>query len=218
MEDKELQELFAAKRTVEANRRRQEELRRLLEASAAPEATPKTRRLWPVWLSAAAAVLLLLLLTMPVLFRQPETAPLLVAQSETIPQMPTDTADTVRRAPTEADTAIPVPTKMRTVGARRAVSAIAQAETNPQIPTESADTAHRVPTETIPTITPTPTIETPLASNDEPRIHRRTSSNMVCSNCSITNVPTPNTALLNFLVATFGAEARPPLTLTNIEF
>ena len=47
MEDKELQELFAAKRTAEANRRRQEELRRLLEASAAP----KTRRLWPVWAS-----------------------------------------------------------------------------------------------------------------------------------------------------------------------
>lgn len=214
MEDKELHELFAAKRTVEANRRRQEELRHLLETSA----TPKSRRLWPVWAGAAAAVLLLLLITLPVLFRQPETAPLLVAQSETIPQMPTDTADTVRRAPTEADTAIPVPTKMRTVGARRAVSAIAQAETIPQIPTESADTAHRVPTETIPTITPTPTIETPLASNDEPRIHRRTSSNMVCSNCSITNVPTPNTALQNFLVATFGAEVHPPLTLTNIEF
>ena len=219
MEDKELQELFAAKRTAEANRRRQEELRRLLEASAAPEAAPKTRRLWPVWLSAAAAVLLLFLLTLPVLFRQPETAPLLTAQSETVPQMPTDTADTVRQAPTEADTAIPVPTKMRTVGARRAVSAIAQAETIPQIPTESADTAHRVPTETsVPQIAPTPTIETPLASNDEPRIHRRTSSNMVCSNCSITNVPTPNTALQNFLVATFGAEARPPLTLKNIEF
>lgn len=219
MEDKELQELFTAKRTAEANRRRQEELRRLLEASAALEVAPKTRRLWPVWLSAAAAVLLLLLLTMPVLFRQPETAPLLVAQSETVPQMPTDTADTVRRAPTEADTAIPVPTKMRTVGARRAMSAIAQAETIPQIPTESADTAHRVPTETsVPQIAPTPTIETPLASNDESRIHRRTSSRMVCSNCSIHNDPSHSTAFQDFLAATFGTETLPPLTLKNIEF
>ena len=36
MENKDLQELFAAKRTTEANRRRQAELRRKLEATAAP--------------------------------------------------------------------------------------------------------------------------------------------------------------------------------------
>ena len=81
MEDKELQELFAAKRTVEANRRRQEELRRLLEASAAPAAAPKSRRLWPLWLGTAAAAVLLLLLATPILFRQSETAPIQLAKN-----------------------------------------------------------------------------------------------------------------------------------------
>ena len=61
MENKELQELFAAKRTTEANRRRQEELRRKLEASAAPAAPAKSRRLWPVWAGAAAASIALLI-------------------------------------------------------------------------------------------------------------------------------------------------------------
>lgn len=51
MEDKELQELFAAKRTSEANRRRQEALRRMMEAST----VKKSRRLWPVWFGAVAA-------------------------------------------------------------------------------------------------------------------------------------------------------------------
>lgn len=79
MEDKELQELFAAKRTTEANRRRQEELRRLIEAQAAP----RTRRLWPVWSGAAAAAVALLLLARPLLQPTAEgTAPTLVAQAE----------------------------------------------------------------------------------------------------------------------------------------
>ncbi len=79
MEDKELQELFAAKRTTEANRRRQEELRRLIEAQEAP----RTRRLWPVWSGAAAAAVALLLLARPLMQPTAEgTAPTLVAQTE----------------------------------------------------------------------------------------------------------------------------------------
>ena len=79
MEDKELQELFAAKRTTEANRRRQEELRRLIEAQEAP----RTRRLWPVWSGAAAAAVALLLLVRPLMQPTAEgTAPTLVAQTE----------------------------------------------------------------------------------------------------------------------------------------
>lgn len=79
MEDKELQELFAAKRTTEANRRRQEELRRLIEAQEAP----RTRRLWPVWSGAAAAAVALLLLVRPLMQNPTEsTAPTLVAQTE----------------------------------------------------------------------------------------------------------------------------------------
>ncbi len=63
MEDKELQELFDAKRTVEANRRRQEALRQLIEARAAEEAPAKVRKLWPVWTGAAAAAVALLLVS-----------------------------------------------------------------------------------------------------------------------------------------------------------
>lgn len=211
MEDKELQELFAAKRTAEANRRRQEELRRLLEASAAPEATHKTRRLWPVWASAAAAALLLLLITLPALFRQPEAAPLLMARNETPSLAPQDGKIAPKEMPAEKQKA----TKRKTMAKTVTREAEYYAEKN----TLEPDTV--IATKPEPTVVPivlSKPIETPLASNDEPRIHRRTSTSMVCSNCSITNVPTPNTALQNFLVATFGAEARPPLTLTNIEF
>ena len=210
MEDKELQELFAAKRTAEANRHRQEELRRLLEASAAPEASPKTRRLWPVWASAAAAALLLLLITLPVLFRQPEAAPLLMARNETPSPAPQEEII----APKEEK-----PTEKQGVTKRKAIAKTVtkEAEYYAEENTTEPDTVIEPETTVAPIAQPEP-IETPIASNDEPRIHRRTSSRMVCSNCSITNVPTPNTALQNFLVATFGAEILPPLTLKNIEF
>lgn len=210
MEDKELQELFAAKRTAEANRRRQEELRRRLEASAAPEASPKTRRLWPVWASAAAAAILLLLLTLPVLFRQPEAAPLLMARNETPSPAPQEEII----APKEEK-----PTEKQGVTKRKAIAKTVtkEAEYYAEENTPEPDTVIEPETTVAPIAQPEP-IETPIASNDEPRIHRRTSSNMVCSNCSITNVPTPNTVLQNFLVATFGADVRPLLTLTNIEF
>lgn len=85
MEDKELQELFAAKRTVEANRRRQEALRQLIETRAAKEVTPAPRkvlRLWPVWACAAAAAIALLLIMLPALFNQEDPEPLLVAETE----------------------------------------------------------------------------------------------------------------------------------------
>ena len=83
MEDKELQKMFAAKRTVEANRRRQEELRNMLSATAAP----KSRRLWPVWLGSAAACITLLLITLPVLLRSETAAPLLVATATELPTL-----------------------------------------------------------------------------------------------------------------------------------
>ena len=210
MEDKELQELFAAKRTAEANRRRQEELRRLLKTSAAPEAAPKTRRLWPVWASAAAAAILLLLITLPVLFRQPEAAPLLMARNETPSPAPQEEII----APKEEK-----PTEKQGVTKRKAIAKTVtkEAEYYAEENTPEPDTVIEPETTVAPIAQPEP-IETPIASNDEPRIHRRTSSNMVCSNCSITNVPTESTALQNFLVATFGAETLPPLTLKNIEF
>ena len=85
MEDKELQELFDAKRTVEANSRRQAALRQLIEARASESSAPapaKVRKLWPVWTGAAAAAVALLLLTLPALFKSEEAAPPLVAETE----------------------------------------------------------------------------------------------------------------------------------------
>ena len=65
MEDKELQELFSAKRTVEANRRRQEELRRMLKKH--------DRR--PLGIAAV-------LITLPALFRTESVTPLQVAETK----------------------------------------------------------------------------------------------------------------------------------------
>lgn len=206
MEDKELQELFAAKRTVEANRRRQEELRHLLETSA----TPKSRRLWPVWAGAAAAAILLLLLVTPLMPVGTRHVVSEVAQTETIPALPIDEplpiADTARRVPTEAK---------RPVGIRHAVSATEQiAQVNPLEENPPEVLTLPVESEPIDTFSALPS----PPSTPHPTIHRRTSSRMVCSNCSIHNDPSHSTAFQDFLTATFGAEVHPPLTLTNIEF
>ena len=80
MEDKELQELFAAKQTVEANRRRQERL----SAAIAGQSKVKSRRPWPLWITSAAASIAVLLMTTPQLFRSDTTEPPLVAQTPEI--------------------------------------------------------------------------------------------------------------------------------------
>lgn len=98
MEDKELQELFAAKRTTEANLRRQEELRRLIEA----QNTRRSRPMWPVWAGTAAAAIALLLLVRPLLQPPAENdGPILVAQTE----VPTPTV--VGEVPATLETKVP---------------------------------------------------------------------------------------------------------------
>lgn len=80
MEDKELQELFDAKRTIEANQRRQEQLAAMISAKA----SPKNHRLWPLWVTSAAAGIALLLMTIPSLFSRQETDTMIVAQAPDI--------------------------------------------------------------------------------------------------------------------------------------
>lgn len=83
MEDNELEVLFEAKRTVEANRRRQEKLRQMLEADGGAEPVGrKERPLWPVWAGAAAAAVALLLITLPALFGSRDSVPTVVAATE----------------------------------------------------------------------------------------------------------------------------------------
>ena len=82
MEDKELLELFEAKRTVEANRRRQEELAAMIGRQGRHH-----RHLWPVWAGAAAASVALLLFLLSPLFRHDTVEPTLVAHTIT-PEAP----------------------------------------------------------------------------------------------------------------------------------
>ena len=209
MENKELQELFAAKRTTEANRRRQEELRQQLEAAAAPTAQGKTRRLWPVWAAGIAASIALVLLTMPSLFRRAGEQPVLMAEAgEAI-----EAIDTIEAIETIEDIIKQRPSRGRhTTATPTAVLAAAEEEALPDLETETEE-----PT--------TPTIEVPaieLADNatpeppasNAPRIHRRTSTSMVNSSNIETVQPMPSD-FQNFLANAFGTETDTPFNLTT---
>ena len=160
MEDKELQELFDAKRTVETNRRRQEALRELLEARD----KRRSRPLWPVWTGAAAAAIALLLLTLPSLFGKQESAPLPVARTEVPEVQPApaleEAAPTVHAAPqhvkparTEKTAEAEEPENIDTIG------------TIDTIKIEEAAPAVTVPADVAPT----------------PRVMRRTSTLIACT-------------------------------------
>ena len=199
MEEKDLQQLFDAKRTTEANRRRQEELHRMMEASATPK-----RRLWPVWTASIAASIALILITMPLLFRQPDNTPLLIAQTDTIPLQPTH----------DTDTSIYVPTKPTAVHA--AVSR--RASTQPAIEQLAMAAPLVEPMEEpAPAVEEEPFVPTEEPVNNSPRIHRRTSTRMVNSK----NVVTVNTEIhipQDFLASLFGSETNAPVSVKTIEF
>ncbi len=208
MENKELQELFAAKRTTEANRRRQAELRQQLEATAAPTAPARSRRLWPVWAAGIAASIALVLLTMPSLFRRAGEQPVLMAEAgeaieaiDTIEAIETiETIETINSKPA------------KTFHSTATVLAAAEEAPLPDLETETEE-----PT--------TPTIEVPaieLADNatpeppasNAPRIHRRTSTSMVNSSNIETVQPMPSD-FQNFLASAFGTETDTPFNLTT---
>ena len=99
MEDKELQELFAAKRTAGANRRRQEELAAMIAGK-----TKRTRPLWPVWAGAAAASIAILIFALPALFRTENSMPVEIARTETpeivLPETTTEETTPIYAKPT----------------------------------------------------------------------------------------------------------------------
>ena len=209
MEDKELQKMFAAKRTVEANRRRQEELRNMLSATAAP----KSRRLWPVWLGSAAACITLLLIALPMLFRSETAAPLLVATATELPTpAETDSTSITSKSSTTSITSKTSTTK-KARKAQATPTLLASVEPEEQ-PREETQEEPLLAQETL----PTPSTVQEAVPEESPRIHRRTSTQMICSNCNINNVPSPSTTLQDFLAATFGTEASTPFTLKTIEF
>ena len=165
MEDKKLQELFAAKRTSEANRRRQEELRRMMEVESGKRKVESSRRLWPVWFGAAAAAVVLLLIALPTLFRQPESTPLLVAQAD-------------RFSPIAVEETIPEEAKPQpTPAVRHTRKTIHSGEIAKVEPIEQTLVVAEIPDITITQTEPT---NTPIYTPSSPRVMRRTSGNLAC--------------------------------------
>lgn len=212
MENKELQELFAAKRTTEANRHRQAELRQQLETTAAPTAPARSRRLWPVWAAGIAASIALVLLTMPGLFRRAGEQPVLVAEAgEAIEAI--DTIEAIETIET-IETINPKPAK--TIHSTAAVLAAAEEAPLPEPETKGTEAVEEPATATI----EVPAIE--LADNatpeppvsNAPRIHRRTSTSMVNSSNIETVQPMPSD-FQNFLANAFGTETDTPFNLTT---
>lgn len=201
MEDKELQQLFEAKRTVEANRRRQEELARMINAKA-----KRTRPLWPAWAGAVAAGIAVLLLTLPALFRTEATTPVLVAQTE-VPEvtiLPETTPEEVP-APSTRQKAVRKAETVETIEGIEAIEAIDNTE-----PLESIESTHSI--ETIQPTEPVPTA---------PRVHRRSSTLLACTEgCTIITVPDSlqkhSTDIQQLLAAAFGS-SNEPLTLKTFE-
>ncbi len=212
MENKELQELFAAKRTTEANRRRQEELRQQLEATAAPTAPARSRRLWPVWAGSIAASIALVLLTMPGLFRRAGEQPVLMAEAgEAI-----EAIDTIEAIETIETIEAINPKPAKTYHSTATVLAAAEEAPLPEPETKETEAVDEPATATI----EVPAIELadnaplePPASN-APRIHRRTSTSMVNSSNIETVQPMPSD-FQNFLANAFGTETDTPFNLTT---
>ncbi|MBR2959295.1 MAG: hypothetical protein IKC19_06695 [Bacteroidales bacterium] len=164
MEDKELQELFEAKRTTEANRRRQEQLAAMIAA--------KNRRalpLWPVWAGAVAASVALLVVALPMATNPGGSNPVQVACIET--------ADVPTPAPQNATDAdkVPIPASAAPKKATSPISTpipIPQETATPQTeerPTEPAVAEPAVDPKEEETIAPTP------------RVMRRTSTMLACT-------------------------------------
>lgn len=172
MEDKELQELFDAKRTVEANRRRQTALRQLIEARVSESSTSapaKVRKLWPMWTGAAAAAVALLLLTLPALFKSEEALPTLVAETE-VPEV---------RVVEETGLSSTTSPSSLTSPARKVREAVPQAQPEEEMLPEATPSLPEPIIEETPateeTVLPTETVA------PSPRVMRRQSTLIACT-------------------------------------
>lgn len=199
MEEKELQQMFEAKRTAEANRRRQAELARLIEAQGAP----KSRRMWPVWAGAAAASVALLLVTLPLLMRSEATEPVLVAQAE-VPAVDAPPATSALQPPTSA-----APQGEPARMARTQPSAAEAPVVEEEAPAEE---------EVAPALVETPAeihVDEPKpAEAPKPRIHRRASTRMVSVQSARRK---EGGAASQLLAGMLGTEESEPLSLKEFE-
>lgn len=167
MENKELQELFTAARTTEANRRRQERLTAMIEAQTR---TKKSRRLWPIWAASVAAGIAVLLMTMPTLFHHKNTdQPMLVAQEAGRIE------DTNTTYLTGSPDIVTLPTQTRKSNPTRETG-----NTSPTAPLPSSAMVDNK--EESPAPLPDPIVEPqpePIQQQPQRRVHRRTSTRMV---------------------------------------
>ena len=184
MKNKELQELFAAKRTTEANSRRQAELRQKLEAAAAPAAPAKTRRLWPVWAGAAAASIALLIATLPLLITNSQPTSIPIAQAN-VPEVQKEEVveETLTATPARPASAVAVAVsrhKATTAGEPTLDLAATEEEAEPLFETGEEPFIEAPALDLADNTTPQPQPST------APRIHHRTSTRMVSGNSSET--------------------------------
>lgn len=206
MEEKELQQMLDAKRTTEANRRRQEELRRLIEA----EAQPKIRRMWPAWAGAAAAIVALVVITLPLLMRREATEPVLVAQTE---------VPAVDEFPSTSDLQPPTSNLQPPTSAAPQGEPARMARTQPSA-AEAPVVEEEAPAEE--EVAPAP-VETPAeihvaepkpAEAPKPRIHRRASTRMVSVQSARRK---EGGAASQLLAGMLGTEESEPLSLKEFE-
>lgn len=199
MEEKELQQMFEAKRTAEANRRRQAELARLIEAQGAP----KSRRMWPVWAGAAAASVALVLITLPLLMRSEATEPVLVAQTE---------VPAVDAFPATSDLQPPTSAAPQGEPARMARTQPSAAEA--PVVEEEAPAEEEVAPAPVETPTEIHVAEPKPAEAPKPRIHRRASTRMVSVQTARRK---EGGAASQLLAGMLGAEESEPLSLKEFE-
>ena len=213
MNDKELEQLFEAKRTSEANRRRQEELARMINAKA-----KRTRPLWPAWAGAVAAGIAVLLLTLPALFRTSNDTPML-ASNTTFPQSekPAHTISSPKLG--EGDRPQGGGGVCQTTNKHTPPTTLRVA-TPSNLEGEPADAIE----EPILIVEPEPMEpeETEEIINIAPRVHRRNSTLLACTDgCNIITVPedsqTQSTDLQQLLAEAFGSKNNEPLTLKTFE-
>lgn len=179
MKDNELQELFAAKRTTEANRRRQEKLAAMIEAQTP---TRKSHHLWPIWAASAAASIAALLMITPTLFRDEPTMPLMLAQvqeitPESIEIKKESNSRTSRSCESSCSshTSFTSTTRETSVAGETRIEAAALPVIEEIHPSEMADEI----------ITPAPQQPSPTPQK---RVHRRTSTRMVSTENAATTI------------------------------
>lgn len=206
MEEKELQQMFEAKRTAEANRRRQAELARLIEAQGAP----KSRRMWPVWAGAAAASVALLLVTLPLLMRSEATEPVLVAQTE-VPAVD-EFPSTSNLQPPTSDLQPPTSAAPQGEPARMARTQPSAAEA--PVVEEEAPAEEEVAPAPVETPAEIHVAEPKPAEAPKPRIHRRASTRMVSVQSARRK---EGGAASQLLAGMLGTEESEPLSLKEFE-